>query len=77
MFPLSTIFIFCFVVYCLCTQNTGYIWCVKYYKKYYGERYTDELYVNPDINIWNFKRDGKIIYVEYNISTGEIIAREK
>lgn len=49
----------------------------KYYKKHYGERYTDEWYVNPDINIWKFKRDGKIIYLEYNISTGEITAREK
>jgi len=44
----------------------------KYYKKYYGERDTDEYYVNPDINIWKFKRDGKIIILTCNKYTGEI-----
>lgn len=48
----------------------------KYYKKHYGELYTDEWYVNPADNIWKFERDGKIIILECNINTGEIIEKE-
>lgn len=44
----------------------------NYYKKHYGERITDEWYVNPDINIWKFKREEKIIYLIYNIITRKI-----
>lgn len=44
----------------------------KYYKKHYGERDTDEWYVNPDDNIWKFIRDGKTIVITCNKETGEI-----
>ena len=44
----------------------------KYYKKHYGERDTDEWYVNPDDNIWKFIRDGKTIILTCNKETGEI-----
>ncbi len=47
----------------------------QYYKKYYGERDTDEWYVNPAPNIWKFIRDGKTIVLEYNHSTQKIIVR--
>lgn len=47
----------------------------KYYKEYYGERDTDEWYVNPAPNIWKFIRDGKTIILEYNELTGKVIAR--
>lgn len=49
----------------------------KYYKEYYGERDTDEWYVNPKPNIWKFERDGKTIILEYNESTERIIVQEK
>lgn len=44
----------------------------KYYKKHYGEEYTDEWYVNPAINIWRFVRNKKTINLIYNQETGEI-----
>jgi len=44
----------------------------KYYKKYYGEKDTDEWYVNPADNIWKFIRDGKTIILTCNKETGEI-----
>lgn len=44
----------------------------NYYKSHFRERITDEWYVNPDINIWKFKRDGKIIILTYDITTGKI-----
>ena len=44
----------------------------KYYKNNYGERDTDEWHVNPDINIWVFERDNKIITLKYNMLNGEI-----
>ena len=47
----------------------------KYYKKHYGERNTDEWYVNPAENIWKFVRDGKIIILVCDIQTGEIIEK--
>lgn len=44
----------------------------NYYKEYYGERDTDEWYVNPQDNMWKLKRDGKIIILECNRETGKI-----
>ena len=44
----------------------------KYYKKNYGERDTDEWYVNPADNIWKFIRDDKTIILTCNKETGEI-----
>lgn len=44
----------------------------KYYKEKYGERDTDEWYVNPAPNKWRFIRDGKIINLTYNIETNKI-----
>lgn len=44
----------------------------KYYKKYYGEKDTDEWYVNPADNIWKFERDGKTIILSCNRETGEV-----
>lgn len=44
-----------------------------YYKKHFGERSTDEWYVNPAPNRWKFVRDGKIINLICNVETGEVI----
>lgn len=44
----------------------------KYYKKHYGERDTDDWYVNPSDNTWKFERDGKIIYLVCDVYTGEV-----
>lgn len=44
----------------------------KYYKKNYGERDTDEWYVNPAVNVWMFIRDGKTITLKCHMLTGEI-----
>ena len=45
----------------------------KYYKKYFGERDTDEWYVNPAPNRWKFIRDGKTINLICNQVTGEVV----
>lgn len=44
----------------------------KYYKKHFGEKDTDEWYVNPTDNIWKFVRDGKTITLICDIYTGEV-----
>ena len=44
----------------------------KYYKEHYGERDTDEWYVNPALNVWRFVRDGKIITLKSHMLTGEV-----
>ena len=44
----------------------------KYYKENYGERDTDEWYVNPAKNVWMFKRDENIIVLQCHILTGEV-----
>ena len=44
----------------------------KYYKKHYGEKDTDEWYVNPQENIWKFKRNGRTIILTCNKDNGEI-----
>lgn len=49
----------------------------KYYKKHYGERDTDEWYVNPADNIWKFIRDGKTIILTCDKETGEITEQQK
>lgn len=49
----------------------------KFYKEHYGDRDTDEYYVNPKPNIWKFKRDGKIITLTYNADTNKVEVTEK
>jgi hypothetical protein len=44
----------------------------KYYKKHFGERDTDEWYVNPAPNRWKFERDGKTINLVCDMQTGEV-----
>jgi len=44
----------------------------NYYKAHFGERDTDEWYVNPAENIWKLKRDGKIIILTCDKQTGKI-----
>jgi len=44
----------------------------KYYKKYYGEEYTDEWYINPNQYTWKFERDGKTITLIYDEKTGKV-----
>ena len=44
----------------------------KYYKEHFGERDTDEWYVNPSPNKWKFERDGKTIVLICNEYTGKI-----
>ena len=44
----------------------------NYYKAHYGDRDTDEWYVNPDDNIWKFKRNGEIIILECDRATGKV-----
>lgn len=48
----------------------------KYYKKHYGERDTDEWYVNPAQNIWKFERDGKTIILVCDMETGEVEVKQ-
>ena len=47
----------------------------KYYKEHYGEKDTDEYYVNPAPNIWKFIRDGKTIILTCNVETGKVTER--
>ena len=44
----------------------------KYYKKHYGELDTDEWYVNPEVNVWKFERDGKTIILVCDEQTGDV-----
>lgn len=44
----------------------------KYYKEHYGERDTDEWFVNPAVNVWRFVRDGKVITLKSHMITGEV-----
>lgn len=56
----------------LLTEKQLYNRLNKYYKKYYGERDTDEWYVNPSDNMWKFERDGKTIILSCDRETGEV-----
>ena len=47
----------------------------KYYKKHFGERDTDEWYVNPAQNRWKFIRDGKTISLVCDKETGEVFEK--
>lgn len=47
----------------------------NYYKEHFGERDTDEWYVNPSDNVWKFERNKRIIILECDRTTGEIIER--
>lgn len=44
----------------------------NYYKENFGERDTDNWYVNPATNVWMFERDGKIITLKCHVLTGEV-----
>lgn len=44
----------------------------NYYKENFGERDTDNWYVNPATNVWMFERDGKIITLKCDIMSGEV-----
>lgn len=44
----------------------------RYYKKHFGERDTDEWYVDPAPNQWKFERDGKTITLTCDTETGKI-----
>lgn len=47
----------------------------NYYKKHFGERDTDEWYVNPADNVWKFMRNDNVIILECNKETGEVFER--
>lgn len=47
----------------------------KYYKKHFGERDTDEWYVNPAPNKWKFVRDKKTISLVCDKETGEVFEK--
>lgn len=49
----------------------------KYYKRHFGERDTDNWYVNPAPNKWKFVRDGKIINLVCDMQTGEVTEENK
>ena len=57
------------------TEKQMYTRLNKYYKKHFGERDTDEWYVNPAPNRWKFVRDGKIISLVCNKETGEVLEK--
>ena len=42
----------------------------EYYKAHYGECDTDVWYDQPAVNVWVFRRDGKIITLQCHILTG-------
>lgn len=44
----------------------------NYYKKNFGERDTDNWYVNPATNVWLFSRDGKLITLHCHPFNGEV-----
>jgi hypothetical protein len=47
----------------------------KYYKTYFGDKDTDEWYVNPKENVWKFERNGETIILECNVYTGEVTVK--
>jgi hypothetical protein len=47
----------------------------NFYKEHFGNRDTDEWYVNPAENIWKFVRNGRVIILECDMVTGEITVR--
>lgn len=47
----------------------------NYYKKHYGERDTDEWYVNSAPNVWKFIRNGKTINLICDKENGEVFVR--
>ena len=49
----------------------------KYYKQYYGDKDTDEWYVNPNPYTWKFIRNGRTIILKYNIETDKITHYEE
>lgn len=57
------------------TEKQLYTRLNNYYKKHYGERDTDNWYVNPKENVWKFERDGKTIVLEYDLQNEKVIER--
>lgn len=47
----------------------------NFYKEHFGDKDTDEWYVNPADNIWKFVRNGRVIILECDMVTGEITVR--
>lgn len=47
----------------------------NYYKTHFGEKDTDEWYVNPAPNKWKFERNNRMIILECNMITGEVTER--
>ena len=47
----------------------------NYYKEHFGDRDTDEWYVNPADNVWKFERNGTTIILECDKTTGEVFER--
>ena len=54
------------------TEEQMHNYLDKYYKERFGERDTDNWYVNPAKNVWLFVRDGEIITLKCHILTGEV-----
>lgn len=48
----------------------------KYYKERFGEKDTDEWYVNPAPNKWKFERNNRTIILECNMETGEVTDKQ-
>lgn len=48
-----------------------------FYKENYGELETDQWFEQPAVNVWVFKRDGKIITLKCHILTGKVEANEE
>ena len=54
------------------TEEQMHNYLDKYYNERFGERDTDNWYVNPAKNVWLFVRDGEIITLKCHILTGEV-----
>lgn len=48
----------------------------KYYLKHYGENDNDEWYVNPAVNKWKFERNGKIVILVCDVTTGKVTEKQ-
>ena len=48
----------------------------EYYVEHFGERDTDEWFEPPAVNVWVFKRDGKMIALKSHITTGEVTVHD-
>jgi len=48
----------------------------EYYVEHFGERDSDEWFDPPAVNVWVFKRDGKMIALKSHILTGEVTVHD-